>query len=201
MNSKILVTGFQPFLNEAVNPSGLLLEVLGPKLPRIETLLLPVSYKKSVEVLRRQWESRGPYRALVMLGQAAGRKAISLERVAVNWSETSYADEDGVKLNHGPLVTGAPPAYISEFFPNSWAEELNREGATQVSFSAGTYVCNAIYFSAMHSICARGTKAIFVHVPYLPEQTVTKPEQPSMALEVQAKVILRLIELIDASRV
>lgn len=199
MNSKILVTGFQPFLNEPINPSELLIKALALECPEIETLLLPVSYQNSFLTLQKHWEQAGPYRALLMLGQAAGRKAVCLERVAVNWSETSYADEDGVRLPAGPLVAGSKSACISEFFSPAWREMLNAEGPTEISFSAGTYVCNSLYFHAMNSLCADGTPALFVHVPYLPEQTVNKPEQPSLPFEVQKKIIRRLIGLMSGT--
>jgi pyroglutamyl-peptidase len=196
MTSKLLVTGFQPFLNETVNPSGLLLEALAPEFSQqIETLLLPVSYKKSASTLRARWKAKGPYRGLLMLGQAAGRKAVCLERVALNWSETSIADEDGERLKPGPLRPEAPSAVISEFFPSSWKDLLNAEGPTEISFSAGTYVCNSIYFEALSRLCADKTPALFVHVPYLPEQTLTKPEQPSLSFEIQKKILRRLIQL------
>jgi pyroglutamyl-peptidase len=209
--AKILVTGFLPFRNEKINPSERLLTALNSEassspisqihqmqtLP-LETLLLPVNYQDSVVRLREHLHVHGPYRALLMLGQAGGRKAIRLERVALNWSETSFADEDGNLLPPGPLVTGAPAAYVADFFPASWKTELNEIAPTEISFSAGTYVCNSLYYSAMHLVAAQKTPALFVHVPYLPEQTLNKPEQPSMDFALQLKTVRRLLQLMSA---
>jgi pyroglutamyl-peptidase len=197
--AKILVTGFRPFRNETVNPSERLLAALArDACDTVDTLLLPVSYQESTSLLREHWLTRGPYRALLMLGQAGGRKAISLERVALNWSETSFADEDQKLLPPGPLLAGAPAAYIADFFPSSWKTELNEIGPTEISFSAGTYVCNSLYFSAQHLLAETRTPALFVHVPYLPEQTESKPEQPSLDFAVQLKVVRRVLQLIGA---
>lgn len=196
--SKILLTGFMPFRGDVINPSELLIKALRTEFPQVDILLLPVSYKNSVSVLTRQWQTQGPYRALLMLGQAAGRKAVCLERVALNWSETSIADEDGQCLAPGPLRVGEASAVIADFFPAAWKEILNLEGPTEISFSAGTYVCNAIYYEALSRLCADKTPALFVHVPYLPEQTVNKPDQPSVAFEIQKKIIRRVIQLMAA---
>ncbi len=191
--NKILVTGFKPFLNEKINPSELLLVELTKTFPEIETLVLPVSYENSFEVLKSHWQFKGPFKAILMLGQAGGRDSICLERVALNWSESSNPDEDGIKPSVSALVPGAPSSYISDFFPNAWKDDLNKIAATSISFSAGTYVCNSLYFKVIDQITKKKVPALFVHVPYLPEQTTDKPDAPSMSLQTQSEVISELI--------
>ena len=193
---RILVTGFKPFLGETLNPSSLILKEL--KDAEVDTLLLPVSFDTVFETLERHWDSKGPYDGLLMLGQAGGRKAVCLERVAINWMEGKVMDEDGVIPPVGTLMDGAPAAYISDFFPAGWVEALKSVGPVEVSHSAGAYVCNALYFQALHHF-PQDVPALFTHVPYLPEQVVNKPEgTPSMDLATQVKIVKALIRLMKA---
>ena len=195
MNKKILLTGFKPFLNEPINPSEILANKMAEIFPDLSVLTLPVSYENSFAQLKKYWQSQGPFDGLVMLGQAGGRNSVCLERVAVNWCETSYADEDGVNLPVGPLLANAPSSYISSFFNSQWIDELSKIGPTAVSFSAGTYVCNSLYYRALHELTKNQKPTLFVHVPYLPEQTKDKPQMPSMDLSTQQNIIKKIIEL------
>jgi len=195
---RILVTGFKPFLGESINPSALILRELKNSDAEVETLLLPVSFENAFATLQNHWDSHGPYEGLLMLGQAGERSAICLERVAINWLEASSPDEDGVLPPVGPVMESAPSAYISDFFPGAWAEALNKLGPVQVSHSAGAYVCNALYFQTLHHF-PQDVAALFTHVPYLPEQTHSKPAgTPSMELATQVKIIQALIRLMKA---
>lgn len=191
MNSKILVTGFKPFKGDTLNPSEMIVEKIAGN-PLIDTLVLPVTFKGSFEVLQKHWNENGPYKGLLMLGQAAGRKTICLERVALNWCESSYADEEQYRPElQKPLIAGAPTSHISEFFPTAWAEELSQIAPTSVSFSAGTYVCNALYFQALNTLKC---PSLFVHVPYIPEQTIQKPDMDSIPLDLQIRVVESLLK-------
>ncbi|MNJ96815.1 Pyrrolidone-carboxylate peptidase [compost metagenome] len=192
-SSKILVTGFKPFRNEPINPSEKIVEMLSAR-HDVDTLVLPVTFMGSFEVLKKHLEANGPYKALMMIGQAAGRKAMSLERVALNWCESRYADEEQYRPDlQKPLVSGAPSSYISDFFPTQWAEDLSKIAPTSVSFTAGTYVCNALYFQTLHYL-KNSSPALFVHVPMLPEQVLDKPGMDSMPLLLQFQVIDELVD-------
>lgn len=197
MKRNILLTGFKPFLNEAINPSEQLVQKISQTHSNINSLVLPVSYQRSFEELKDHWESHGPYKGILMLGQAAGRSSISLERVALNWSESSLPDEDGHRHPTGPLIPGAPTSYISNFFSTDWIELLNTEGATSISFSAGTYVCNSLYYNTLHKITQNAIPTLFVHVPYLPEQIVNKPGAPAIDFHSQFKVISKILDLMQ----
>ena len=108
----VLITGFLPFLGEKLNPSELLLKS-SEGLSGVKTLRLPVSYKDAVRVLLAHLATNS-YDVVVMLGQAGGRSKISLERIAVNWQESAYADEQGFHPAAGSKIDEAHPnAYFS----------------------------------------------------------------------------------------
>lgn len=193
---KLLVTGFKPFLKEPVNPSEILALELGKRFSDIEVLILPVSYERSFQELQQHYLSRGPFDGVLMIGQAGGRNSVCLERVALNWSENSLQDEDGIRLPQKALVDSAPASYISDFFPNDWKDELSKIGATSVSFSAGTYVCNSLYYKVIHALTENKVPALFVHVPYLPEQVENKPDTASMPLATQLEILSALVQLV-----
>lgn len=196
MKRKILLTGFKPFNKEPINPAEILTMNLADKFDHVTPLVLPVSYERSFEDLKHFWNKEGPFEALLMLGQAGGRPAVCLERVALNWSETSLPDEDGIKLPPTKLIEEAPASYITDFFKPEWITDLNNIGPTTTSFSAGTYVCNSLYFKSLHHITQAKIPTLFVHVPYLPEQVQEKPNTASMKLETQQNILEKLITLI-----
>lgn len=200
MKNKILVTGFKPFGGEAVNPSELLLAGIDNAFPGIDpivhTLTLPVSYQNSFLDLKNQWVHQGPYDAVLMLGQAGGRKQVCLERVALNWTEASPPDEDGMAPETGKILPHAGSACIVDFFPTAWKTELAALGPAAISHSAGTFVCNALYFKAQQEL-PKETDILFTHVPYLPEQLTGKaPGTPALAFDIQLKMILKLLDLL-----
>ncbi len=203
MNKKILVTGFQPFLGEKTNPSELLLTEIKKVHLNAETLLLPVSYDQSFSILKNHYFEQGPYDVILMLGQAGGRKAVCLERIAINWYETAHSDEEGACPTTGRIIPGEPDAFISDFFPTEWKAQLSQIAPVEVSHSAGTFVCNSLYYRAhaeLKSTAKNGPAILFIHLPYLPEQAAEKaPDTPAMELATQLKVILALTELIKAN--
>ena len=190
--ARILVTGFPPFNNETINPSEILIAELAKDFSTTEltTLLLPVSYERAFATLQEHLKTNH-YKMILMLGQAGGREKISLERVALNWCE-SGADEDGKKPEVGPIIPNASTAHIADFFPTEWQEDLSKVAPTAVSSTAGTFVCNNLYFKVLNEYKNK-LNVLFVHVPYLPEQTLHKPGAPSMPLEDQKAVIKNLI--------
>lgn len=195
MKKKILITGFKPFLGESLNPSEMLLPEIQNSDPEVATLLLPVSYQQAFLNLKNYWIQQGPFDALLMLGQAGGRKSICLERIAVNWSETAHPDEDGLQLPTGKIIPHAVNSYISDFFPTEWKTRLSQVAPVEISHSAGTFVCNSLYFQALHEL-PKSTAVLFTHLPYLPEQLHGKTEPiPAMSLALQLKVVLELIGL------
>ena len=193
----ILVTGFKPFLGEALNPSELLLRDF-QGLPGVETLLLPVEYDGSFNNLQVHLQRK--FQFVLMLGQAGGSANIRLERVALNMEDASVPDESRVD-RHGHLIeVSGPPAIFSSLPLNQWMLKLRSEFPeigyrVEVSNHAGTYVCNSLYYKALRHI---GAHTLFVHLPFLPEQVKSKaPGTPCMELSDQRKLVTELLKLIS----
>lgn len=201
---RILITGFLPFLGESLNPSQILLERIKRDLSlqdQIDTLLLPVSFQQAGALLLQRLNLHR-YEAVLMLGQAGGRKRISLEQVALNWIETEKPDEDGFTPHRGAIAPQSEAAYFTDLPLPQWQKLLeDSQVPAEISLSAGGYVCNHIYYQTLNAIREQGlsVQACFIHVPYLPEQTVGKvAETPSMGLDQMEKGIhLILKALID----
>lgn len=177
----ILVTGFEPFGNSAINPSELILQNLSqnPEFQNThEFLLLPVDYQKGPDVLLNRLRSK-KYNAWLGFGQAGGRAKISLERVAINWKEKDFNQSSGQPaFVPGPLDENSPKAFIYEDdLQNLKQSLLNENIPTEISLSAGAYVCNAVYYFAMKE----KIKSLFVHIPYIPEQN--QKGQPTLTLQ------------------
>lgn len=199
---RILVTGFEPFGGESLNPSQLLLESLQRESSFLEDVqfeLLPVSFEGAVQVCL-QYLDKHSYDHVIQLGQAGGRKTICLERVALNWVESNRKDEEGFRPDGGLIFEGAPAAYLSKLNLNEIRDRLKSKGhQVTVSLSAGSFVCNYLYFKSQNFVQSKklSTSILFVHVPYLPEQAEGKSEgTPSMEFEAMYAGIRDLIALL-----
>ena len=191
---KVLVTGFEPFGEEKVNPSWeavkMLPDVVGDA--EIVKYQLPVSFKKVRELLPGIISKEKP-EVIILTGQAGGRVNITVERVAINVMDSTKEDNDGYKPEDEPIFEDAPAAYFSTL-PIKRIVRALRENKipAMVSNTAGTYVCNTAMFTALHYVATNNlnAKAGFIHVPYIPEQVLEK-NAPSMPLE----MIKRAIEI------
>ena len=179
----ILLTGFDAFGGASLNPSWLVAKALGGRQiagHRVVAAQLPTVFGESLRRLQALLQQHQP--ALVIcLGQAGGRGAMSLERVAINVNDAPLPDNAGSQPVDTPVLPGAPAAYFTTLPIKAMLSALQREGvAVEVSQSAGTFVCNHVFFGLMHALAAhptlRHSRGGFVHVPYLPEQGT-----PSMA--------------------
>lgn len=197
---KILITGFEAFGGRSMNPSKLLLTELIRDHHFVEMLVLPVHFEKAYSTFKQHWHNNNEsYQAVVLLGQAAGRRGISLERVALNWMRSEKQDIDGNTVPTGRIQEDAPEAYIVDFFPDEWRDVLNQIGETHISLSAGAYVCNSLYYQVIHHLTGkRKIPVLFVHVPLLPEQiSEGDSHSPTMSLTDQRNVLSKLLELIQ----
>ncbi|HEX5737551.1 MAG TPA: pyroglutamyl-peptidase I [Hydrogenophaga sp.] len=185
----ILLTGFDAFGGASLNPSWLAVkalhgrQILGHK---VVAARLPTVYGESLKTLKLLLRLHRPA-LVVCVGQAGGRSAISLERVAINVDDAPMADNAGAQPVDSPVVAGAPAAYFSTLPIKAMLVALQREGlAVEVSQTAGTFVCNHVFYSLMHTLAnnrlLRRTRGGFVHVPWLPEQGT-----PNMALDDMVK--------------
>lgn len=178
---KALVTGFAPFAGDAINPSYEAVRRLPVRIGTLNvvTAELPTSFARAPRRLRALIAREQPD-IVLCVGLAADRAAISIERVAVNLCDARIADNDGVQPRDKPVITRAPAAYFSSLPVVKIASTLNSAGLpAELSLSAGTFVCNHVFFCLMHAAmnAVRLKRAGFVHVPALP----TKNSTPALA--------------------
>ncbi len=191
MSSKFLITGFEPFGEDNLNPTQLMLEWVqqDPQLYSVfETQLLPVVYGAHEKVLART--DLDQFERIYCLGLAAGRSRISLERVALNWIESSQPDNNGIVPQRGAIEPKLPTALFSSLDLEKIKDRLLSSNLpVEISLSAGGYVCNHLYFHLLNSSLRERT--LFIHVPYL-ESQVNTSSQPH-ATETQLKQLLHIL--------
>jgi pyroglutamyl-peptidase len=158
---------------------------------------LPCVFGAAIERLDQALAASQP-RLVVCLGLANGRMAISPERVAINVDDARIADNAGRQPIDAPVISGAPAAYFSTLPIKAIVRDLLAAGVpAAVSNTAGTFVCNHIFFALMHRLATRpelaGVRGGFVHLPCLPEQAARLPNTPSMALATQIEGLRRLV--------
>ena len=183
----LLITGFEPFGGESINPSievarRLHGEVLAGAVVR--AVELPCVFGEAIVVLRAALEANRP--ALVLaLGQAASRTDFSVERVAINVDDARIADNRGRRPVDEPVVPGAPAAYFSTLPVKAMVTALRAAGLpASVSQTAGTFVCNHVFYGLMHHLPV-GVRGGFMHLPLLPEQAARMPGHASLPLATQ----------------
>jgi pyroglutamyl-peptidase len=190
----ILITGFAPFGGETVNPSWQVASALhGKRIAghAVVAAQLPTVFGASSDLLKALLRQHRP--ALVLcLGQAGGRSAISLERIAINIDDARIADNAGNQPIDSPVRMSGPAAYWSTLPIKAMALALQQAGiATEVSQTAGTFVCNHVFYALMHALRGKAyagaggatVRGGFVHIPFAPEQCVgANLGQPSMSL-------------------
>ncbi|HWS04676.1 MAG TPA: pyroglutamyl-peptidase I [Burkholderiaceae bacterium] len=180
----VLLTGFDAFGGQDLNPSWLAVQALhGRQIAghRVVAAQLPTAFAGAPARLLALIGTHRPV-LVICVGQAGGRSALSLERVAINLLDARIADNASAQPVDEPVVAGAPTAYFSTLPLKAMLAALQREGlAAEVSQTAGTFVCNQVFFALMHALATRRgwrrTRGGFIHVPWLPAQG-----SPSMAL-------------------
>lgn len=197
MAPSILLTGFEPFGGEQVNPSALVAQALhGEHIGGwpVTSHVLPCVFGDAIDALQQALAAQRP--ALVLcLGQAGGREGVTVERVAVNRDDARIPDNAGAQPMDRPVVPGAPAAYFSRLPVKALVSALQADGmAAAESLSAGSFVCNHLFYGLMHALRRRRTvQAGFVHLPWLPEQAVAHASAHSLPLEAQVRAVRRLL--------
>jgi pyroglutamyl-peptidase len=186
---RVLVTGFEPFDGETVNPAWEVARRLdgwscGEHV--VEARLLPCAFAAIRGALHREMATLAP-EIVLCLGQAGGRVDISLERVAINVNDARIPDNDGAQPVDLPVEPGGPPAYFTTLPVKSILQRLRQAGLpAQVSNTAGTFVCNHTFYLLRHLVETSHPgvrRAGFIHIPYLPEQAARHPGSASLALD------------------
>src|SRR4051795_13051500 len=184
---KALVTGFEPFGDDPINPALDALPCLPGRLGDVEiaTWTLPTVFGRSLDALDAALAATRPDLVLCV-GQAGGRAALSLERVAINVDDARIPDNAGQQPIDRAIVAGGPAAYFATLPIKAAAAALRTAGLPAVvSNTAGTFVCNHVFYGLMHLAASRRPRLRggFLHVPYLPSQAARQHEAPSMALD------------------
>lgn len=192
---KLLITGFEPFGGEKINPSWEAVKLLPNVIGDFELIKteVPVVFEKAADLIIKKADEIKPD-AVICVGQAGGRTGITPEMVAVNLRFASIPDNEGNQPKDEPCIPGGENAYFATLPVRKMAEAVSSFGIPcSVSYSAGTYVCNDLIYHVLHHFTKTETKACFIHVPFIPEQTKDKP---SMELETIAKALKTAIESI-----
>lgn len=197
----ILLTGFEPFGGEDRNPSAEIVARLGGSRiggAEVVGVVLPVVYGGSAEVLLAAIETHRPD-AVISLGVAVGRTAVTPERVAVNLDDTPAADNAGAVHVETPIIDGAPVGRLSTLPVRAIAEAIEAAGIpAAVSGTAGAFVCNHVFYRLLAATEASGIPAGFIHVPGLPGQGDPAVDGPGMALEAMVRAISIAVEVVAA---
>lgn len=186
-NKLVLLTGFEPFGGETVNPSQCIVEALDGKRidgHRIIGRVLPVAFAPCEQLVPKWINELNPV-LVIGLGQAGGRPELSLERIAVNLIDARICDNDGNQPIDAPVLAGAAAGLFSSLPLKRILLALRNAGIpAAISHSAGTYVCNQVFFLAASQLASSGdhSRGGFIHVPWLPEQAANYPGQASMSL-------------------
>lgn len=183
---QILLTGFDPFGGESINPSWEAVRTFdGRRLGghRIVARQLPTEFAGSLRLLKASMREVAPVLVLGV-GQAGGRTQLSIERVAINVQDARIADNAGLQPVDEPVIVGGPAAYFSTLPVKAMLAAVHAKGLpAEISQTAGTYVCNHIAYAMLHLASKkRGVRAGFIHIPYLPEQAAHVRGAASMAI-------------------
>jgi pyroglutamyl-peptidase len=184
-NTRVLVTGFEPFGGASLNPSQLLVEELAKeKLLGVDlkTAILPVEFDRAAEILLAKINEISPS-VVICFGQAEGRSAITPEKIAINLDDARIADNSGDLRKQQEIEVGGADGHFSTLPVEKMVLAINEAGvAASLSLSAGSFVCNHIFYRMQQALLGRGIRSGFVHLPLVPEQSAQFPNQPTMSL-------------------
>lgn len=197
---KILVTGFDPFGGENINPSIEAVKKLPENIAGAEIIKLevPTVIGKSIEKIKEKLEEVHPD-VVLSIGQAGGRTDIGVERIGINCDDCKIKDNEGNQPIDEKIITDGPAAYFSTLPIKAMVKNIKAGGVpASVSNTAGTFICNHVLYGVLHLQASKykEMRAGFIHIPFLPEQVVEKKNMPSMTLESIVKGLTLAIEAI-----
>jgi len=198
---KILVTGFDPFGGDKINPAYEAVKLLPEQINGAVIVKeeLPTVYGKCGKVLEKAIKKHMPD-AVVCVGQAGGRSVISIEKVAINLAEARIPDNDKQQPSDQPTVKGGAAAYFSTLPVKAMVKNVKEHGIpASISYTAGTFVCNDIMYRLLHMIDHKYPKIRggFIHVPFDTNQVLDRPDgTPSMPASTISKGLEYAIEAV-----
>ena len=192
---KLLITGFEPFGGESINSSWeavlRLPEIIGEY--ELTKLRIPVSFSKSARTVINE-ANKIAADAVLCIGQAGGRDAVTPELVGINLRYATIPDNDGFKPEDEPIVVGGANAYFATLPMRKIVDKLNASNIpARLSYSAGAYVCNDVLYSLLGFFDGSDTRVGFIHVPYCAEQG----KAPSMKLDEIVRALSIAVEAMD----
>lgn len=193
----VLLTGFEPFEGEHINPSLEAVKALDGVIVEdyhIVTKPLPTVFGESLAKLHTYIEDISPS-IVICVGQAGGREGITVERVAINVDDARIPDNIGQQPIDRPIIENGPAAYFSTLPIKAAVENLRQAGIpSSISQTAGTFVCNHVFYGLMNMTQNCSIKGGFVHIPYLPEQAVNHSGKASMSLDLIVQGLLSIVK-------
>lgn len=188
---KLLITGFDPFGNENINPAWEAVKLLPSKIEDVEVIKLqiPTVFKKSINTILEGVKEHKPD-VIICVGQAGGRYDLTIERVAINLDDARIKDNEDNQPIDEPIYTDGQDAYFTSLPLKAMVKEIqNNNIPASISNTAGTYVCNHVMYGVLYYIekDAIAKKGGFIHVPFIPQQVLDKKNMPSMDLKTIVK--------------
>ncbi|MEK4370440.1 pyroglutamyl-peptidase I [Paenibacillus sp. FSL R5-0473] len=203
---KILISGFEPFGGDAVNPTGALMDALANEViegAELKTVLLPVHFDECADLLIAEMEAYRPD-VVIACGLAKGRTSITPERIAVNVKDIppgSYADNQGQRPVDEPIVDGSPDGLFSTLPIRAMVNDMSAAGIpATASNTAGTYICNNTMYRVLDHIRVGQLpiRAGFVHFPASTEMAVLQPSVPSLPIPMMLDALRIMIHTVVA---
>ncbi|TLG77411.1 pyroglutamyl-peptidase I [Culicoidibacter larvae] len=198
--TKVLITGFDPFGGEAINPAFEAVKkipetIAGATIVKVE---VPTVFGAAIDTVVAAMTEHNPD-IVICVGQAGGRFEMTPERVAINVDDARIADNKGNQPLNVPVYADGAAAYFSNLPVKAMVEAMKAAGVpAALSNTAGTFVCNHIMYGVLYHINTNPAfahmKGGFIHVPFLPEQVLTKPNTPSLSLEQMATALTAAVE-------
>ncbi len=197
---KILVTGFDPFGGEPINPAIESVKRLPDNIAGAEIIKLeiPTVRKKSLEKIEKAINEHNPD-VILSIGQAGGRFDISIERVGINLDDFRIPDNEGNQIIDEPIFPDGENSYFVKLPVKAMVQNVQKNNIpASVSYTAGTFVCNHVLYGVLYLIEKKykGKKSGFIHIPFLPQQVIDKRNMPSMELNTIVKGLTAAIEAI-----
>lgn len=191
----LLITGFDPFGGETINPAWEAVKLLPDTIGnyQLTKLEIPTVFGKAAQTVLEKAEEVRP-QAILCIGQAGGRAAVTPERVAINLRDAKITDNDGNQPVDAPCVPGGPTAYFATVPVKAMVKAMADAGlSAAVSNTAGTFVCNDTLYTLLHRFDGTDVRCGFIHVPYLPQQGT-----PSLELDRTAAALEAAIGALDS---